>query len=197
MCQVTKRKRTVDAKVDDIKVIAHSIRGGHSIPKDLCDDIFDGIRTDPGANGVICKCMGIKTLKDFCAFLNSPNNVFFFGLLGESLMTMAWVDFIDGRNGRVHFVTFRHSYGGINITSGLATVRYIFNTGMFDSLIGYTPTDNKLALSFNRKVGFVEIGVAPLSHYDDVKRISKDAMVTYCTKERISEVIREYTNNED
>ena len=155
----------------------------------LSDDIFYGIRTDPGASSIICKCMGIVTVDDFNAFLNSPHKVFFFGLHRGSLMTIAWVDFIDGRNGRVHFVTFRHSYGGMNIISGLATVRYIFNSDMFDSLIGYTPTDNPLALSFNKKLGFVEIGVAPLAHYDNVKGISKDAMVTYCTRERISEVI--------
>jgi len=192
-----KHKHPIHIEIADVNIIAHSARGGFTIIPELCESIFHDILDDTGARSVIKDCMGISTIEDFSVFLNDSNKMFFFAIAQHKVASMTWIDFTGERNGRVHFVVFRRAYGGINLISGLATLQYIFNTNIFDSLIGFTPTDNKLALRFNKLLGFVELGVAPLSHYDDVKRISNDAMVTYCTKDRISEVIREYEQNKD
>jgi hypothetical protein len=199
MLTVTNRKhrQPVTTKIADVNIIAHSARGGFFIDPELCASIFSDIVADAGARSIIVDCMGINTVESFEDFLNRESAVFFFAVIGHKVVSMVWVDYTGVRSGNIHFVVFRRAYGGLNFIAGLATLGYIFDAGLFDSLMGFTPIDNTLALRINKRLGFVELGIAPLSHYDDVKKVSKDAMVTYCTKDRISEVIREHERSHE
>lgn len=180
------------SSINDVIVIAHSSRSGFFITTELCTNIYTDIVNDAGASGVIVKAMGIGSPNEFKDFINNTDRVVFFTILNNVVTAMIWVDYVGIKRGMIHFVTFKRAYGHDVIISGLAVMQYIFNTTSLACIIGLTPIDNKLAIKFNKRVGFVESGVIPLSHYDESTTVSTDSILTYCTKDTINKAVVNY-----
>lgn len=173
---------------DSINVLLHSSRADVTIDKGVAATLWDAIRNDRGANGVFCG-MGVKSLEQFVEFMDDPLHIVAVGLSGGRPAAIVWLDCITDKTARIHFVTFRWAYGGVNMLvckEIVKTLLYINASErgfMFDCLIGFTPAFNRLAIKFAHDVGFKDVGILPLGYYDNKRGISIDAVSTYCTRQ--------------
>ena len=105
----------------------------------------------------------------------------------------AWVNDTEGQSMRMHFTMFRDSWGEKRHAAAIARhlLEFVLTRKdeqgfLIDTIVGVTPTSNRLACRFVQRVGLTKLGVIPHAislYYEDGR--TDDAMVTYATRETL------------
>lgn len=105
------------------------------------------------------------------------------------LAALSWLNGINGRMARTHFVIFRDFWGRQNhIGIGKHLYRYILGCRdggghLFDCLCGVTPHTNRLAIRAALACGWRKIGALPRACFLTDRGESVDGVLTCATRE--------------
>ena len=184
-----------DFGLDDVYISMYSPMSGYVFTNKQVICLWSEIVEDR-----IARCMfrrsGIKSAGELSRMLNHNDNTIFIAVdKDDRVLMIGWLNCLCERTARVHFMGFQRAYRykakniaakmlrtAINIRVGNTLdgmPKYLFNT-----LIGYTPTNNKLAIRFVKSLGCMrEVGVIRNGCYDYDIELECDALVTHCTRE--------------
>ena len=131
----------------------------------------------------------IRCVGDFVEYFSSPeNHVYGIYLEGEP-GGLAWLNGHEGRSARVHFTSLSpRVYREHAVPMGRCFTQGMLNASrggeyVLDVLVGVTPSDNRLALRFIRRLGFARVGEVPHALWLAGRRQSGAAVVSYLTRE--------------
>lgn len=180
---------------DNFQIRMYSPRSGYVFTNKHVLCLWAEIVGDRVARVAIAKG-GIRSAGELSVMLNNNRSMVFVATdkNGRVLM-LSWINCICEMAGRVHFMGFKRAYRNgvsdiakkmlrtaLNIQAGRTIdgkTKYMFNT-----LIGYTPTCNKLAIRFVKSLGCMRIvGELENGCYDYSTDTPRNALVTHCTRE--------------
>jgi len=135
--------------------------------RSVSDDTVAGLFCELDDDGVIEAVFNesIRTEQDFILLMKSPDNLPVFVVLDGELVAAAWLNSITRNHASVHFIAVKRCRGR-SVEMGLRVVDYWFafpgdNGPLLDVLIGNTPANNRLAVQYIKRLGFIEIGEIP------------------------------------
>jgi len=115
----------------------------------------------------------------FVEYMRMPGNlpIFFFEVANHKPLGMAWLNGISGNHAFVHHALLKASWGRLTDSIAHAAFRYWFGmtadqNGILDVIIGQTPSNNRKAVKFLKRVGFTVIGEIPKIAGGDAMTIS-------------------------
>lgn len=95
----------------------------------------------------------------------------------KKLFAIVWVQNIKGKRAEMHFCTFNGFPRNI-VEYGREVQDFLMNFYEFEVVYGFTPADNKLALKYLDKLGWVRLGVLPRGSYS-CKAGNMDSILMY------------------
>lgn len=131
----------------------------------------------------------VRTREQFLADVLRPGSLPFVIMAGEEVACFTWLNSIEGRAARAHFVIFRKFWGRkTRIPLGRNFYRYVLSIRdadgcLFDCLYGITPENNPLAWKAALQSGWKLIGTIPNCVFLADRRKSVGGVVTAATRE--------------
>jgi len=159
---------------------------GWSLPDNIFALIWSKMKNEGSLKKVFYggKCQKPNEMLDYFKQNNKITSVFFDGC---EPVAIGWLMDICRNHAYAHFCTFKSVWGKDAIRIGRQCVDWWLSLKgadgpLFDTLIGHTPTENKLALRFIKALGFTEIGAIPKMGFDVYA--NKKIDITISTKEQ-------------
>ena len=123
----------------------------------------------------------LLTFPQFLEYFTTPTNFPVLVFDKDMFAGYAWLNGLEGKRGFGHFCFFKRAWGE-TLRLGNAVLDYWFampsgSEFIIHVIVGSTPTDNSLALRYNRKLGFEQIGVIPYMDH------GKPCMISFKTRE--------------
>jgi hypothetical protein len=129
----------------------------------------------------------VQCAADFVRLFKSPGQLLFVVMREETPIMISWLNSLDGKRVQVHFSMFKHGFGKNSFEVGRKAVdHYLSLTGpdgyLFDVVYGVTPTTNKLACRYVKKIMNVAATV-PNFCFNFWDKTTSDGLLTYKTRE--------------
>jgi len=133
----------------------------------------------------------INNAKEFLAFVKSPSNLFYFVMEENHMCGFVWLNHLECDTARIHFCGFKRKWGHIIqigkwVLNQLIHMQNEFGFYLFDTFVGYTPANNRLAVKYNQNIGMVTVGVIPGLLLDYHNGRAVDGVVTYFNRQEAS-----------
>jgi hypothetical protein len=124
----------------------------------------------------------IKDEQQFLQLMKSPGAILHVVLAPDDHpVAMWWLNRLERTHATCHFTLFVELFGTKDrVPIGKEAMRICFDHLGYEVIMGMTPSDNKFALGYARKVGFKEVGEVP--HY----LWSKEGHSITCTMQYIT-----------
>jgi len=140
------------------------VNGARSVGDDLIIKLYHELDMD----GVIDTVFNDEMTDSarFVRFMKDPGNLPVFILVGGGLMGVGWLNNIKSNYAMGHFAFVKRSWGERSLDMGRRILKYWFSFPgdygpLFDVLIGNIPAQNRAAIRYIKKLGFVEVGEIP------------------------------------
>jgi len=121
------------------------------------------------------------TLQEFFEYFTRNDNFPVLVFFHDNFAGYAWLNGLSCKRAFAHFCFFNSVWGSTE-TIADAVLDYWFampdkdGTHLFEVLVGATPEDNRLAVRFNKRMGFNQIGVIPYMEHN------KPCVISYKTR---------------
>lgn len=108
----------------------------------------------------------VEDAANFIKLARADSSVFFVVVLGTEPAAITWLNGWEGYCARIHQCFFKEYYGQAlsiarEVAGRLFKIKRIDGTPMVKTLIGLTPTPNRLAIRFAKKSGFKTVMEIP------------------------------------
>lgn len=138
-----------------------------SVPDIVWAHIWQKIE-DQGLHTITWRDGELSSAWDFFRFLVLGKSLVFIVMEEDKIIGMCWLNSFHKEIACGHFIFFREVWGKKTIEAGRAVLDYWFamekdGRKLFKVIVGRTPADNKLAVSFIKRIGFEVLGEIP--HY--------------------------------
>ena len=169
-----------------------AVNGAWSISDNAMTGVFD-LMQEHRLDKAVFYSGGINR-KNFIDFMKSSQNVVHtiwddneFPVAPNILM-LAWLNRFGSNHGMAHFCCFPKGWGKTSKELAHKTLDYWFGdffvkddgTPLLDVLIGFTPSDNRLAVRWIKQIGMTIVGNIPLM---DTGQKRAGMVVSYITRE--------------
>ena len=131
----------------------------------------------------------VQNGEQFLAEVLRPGSLPFAIMAGDEVACFTWLNSIEGRAARGHFVFFRKFWGRkTSVPIGRRYFRYALSRRdadgyLFDCIVGVTPRYNPLSWKFALECGCDMVGTIPAYLYMADTRTSVDAVAVAATRE--------------
>lgn len=163
---------------------------GTSDERALVQDIYERMRREGTANRVFYDG-SIQSTEAFEELIFRSGTLPFLVFLRGEPAAFIWVNGVEGRAGRGHFVLFRNAWGreqsrclGRFMFAWLLT-RKDADGYLFDVIVGVTPASNALARKWVLECGAEQVGVLPSFAFMARTETTEDAIITAATRESL------------
>lgn len=133
----------------------------------------------------------VSSKEEFIRDVLRPGSLPFLVFWEGKEAAFCWLNSIEGRTARMHFVFFRSSWGRIiSRDIGRCMLEYLLSLKdehgfLFDVILGLTPQSNALAWKLSLDCGAVDVGIVPLGLFDSRIGHSVDARLVAITRESL------------
>ena len=173
--------------VGDKMIVPYAqVNGSWTIP----DSGLEAFYRELQAQKVMPKLFRQARVDDECQFvalLKSPANLATFAFIDSVPVGFAWLNDVRDNHAWAHFGFLKSAWGEDALEFGRMILNYWFQfpsgSGgyLFDLICGHTPTDNRSAIAFIAKLGFIIVGEIPLLYRAAEGRTG--AIFSYLTRE--------------
>jgi RimJ/RimL family protein N-acetyltransferase len=138
----------------------------------------------------------------FLLFVKNDARVCWFVFLDEKLTGWVWLDDFGHRTARVHFCLFGWtSKAKLTVQIGREVLRRLFNMEFrngvkLEVIRGETPSFNKLAVRFLKRIGMEIVGEIPSAAYRHQDNTSYSMIYSYINKDMLTETAHEKTTQD-
>lgn len=163
---------------------------GTSEEQALVQDIYERIRREGTANRVFYDG-SIQSAEAFVELIFQSGTLPFLVFLRGEPAAFIWVNGVEGRAGRGHFVLFRNAWGR---EQSRCVGRFMFawllsqkdaDGYLFDVIVGVTPASNVLARKWVLECGAEQVGVLPYFAFMARTGTTEDAIITAATRDSL------------
>lgn len=129
-------------------------------------------KTFPGGRAV--------THFEWMELVRSPINIVSLITDENGLLAVSWLNGFERNHAWIHFCVFRTAWGKQSVEIGKLAVKSWFeNIPPLDVLLGRTPSDNRLAVAYIKKVGMRISGTLPMIGFDIYRNKKTDIVLSY------------------
>ncbi|MFA7256045.1 MAG: hypothetical protein WC047_00520 [Kiritimatiellales bacterium] len=128
----------------------------------------------------------VRCADDFVRLFKSGSQLLFVLTRDESPLVVGWINTFEGKRAQIHFSVFKRGIGRDHIALGKKMIGHCFSLQingefLFDVFYGITPTSNKLACRYAKKIMTVAATI-PNFCYNFWDKTSSDGLVTYISR---------------
>lgn len=173
---------------DEIKIVPYvEVNGQYTISDYYVGQTWEKIVQD-GSHRWLIYDGSVKCKEDFIRMMKLPTNIPCFPIWNNEIRGVAWLNSLNGDSAFCHHCMFKEMWGGQAQAIARRILDYWFNIDMdnmglkspktgdplINILLGVTPTNNKFAVNFVKKMGFNIVGEIPTICMDayEGKRVS-------------------------
>lgn len=130
----------------------------------------------------------VKTDEDFLIFIKNGKNLAHIILDETQPALIAWLNNFGRNYAYIHYAMFKEYWGKSTRELGYMALQYWFDfkkdgKPLFDILLGGTPSNNRMATRFLRKMNMTILGNIPGIAWDAYKNEYSDLIVSYIKRE--------------
>lgn len=141
------------------------IEGQRTVSDEFVREIWRNMLKDRSAH-IVFQAKEVKSEEEMIRYLKDPMNMVVFVFVDSQPAGVAWMNGIRNNYGNGHFCFLSKSWGLYTEKMAKEVLDYWFSLALngkpiFEVIIGKIPDWNRKAISFIKKLGFVELGVIP------------------------------------
>jgi hypothetical protein len=128
----------------------------------------------------------VQCASDFVRLFKSPGQLLFVVMRGETIVMISWLNSLEGKRVRANFSMFKQGFGKDSFEVGKRVIdHYLSLSGpdgfLFDVIYGVTPTSNKLACKYVKKIMNVS-AIIPNFCFNYWDKTTSDGLITYTSR---------------
>jgi len=128
----------------------------------------------------------VQCASDFVRLFKSPGQLLFVVVREDAPIMISWLNSLEGKRVQVHFSMFKRGFGRDSFEIGRKVVEHYLSLSgpdgfLFDVVYGVTPTANKLACKYVKKIMNVS-AIVPNFCFNFWDKTTSDGLLTYKTR---------------
>lgn len=127
----------------------------------------------------------ILTHADWITMVKSPANIVCIATNIETVVAVAWLNGFNRNHAWGHFCFFPEAWGKSVDVGRQIVKRWFSQIEKLDVILGRTPSDNRLAIKFAKRLGMTESGTLPMIGFDTFKNQKTDVVLSYIKRGEI------------
>ena len=154
---------------------------GWSIPESVMTGIFLEMRRN-NLDEVVFANGTVKNVMAWMQFVQNTKNVVHVVGNEKEVEMIAWINSFGLNYAFAHFCTFPCAWGKNTVEIGRMSLKYWFDMGVVDVILGQVPAFNQIAIDYVKKLGLIEIGTVPGIKYKKEDTVT-GSFFCYMTRE--------------